>query len=459
MAKFLIMSGGGDGLGIGLRLKQEGNDVAAWIREGQAKSNYDGLLRKVKRWDDFLTADTIVVFDSSGGGRTADRLRARGHFVVTGGSFADQLELDRAVAFEFMQRAGIKLPEYQEFSSFDKAKAYVKKRDTRLAFKPSGESAKQFGSYLAYDAEDMIEVLDSIGEEHIGRPEFILQDFVEGTEVSSEGWFNGETFMRPFNHTIERKHMMDGDLGPSAGCTGNIVWVHEDPTPVMEEGILKMEPILREYNFLGPIDLNTIVNKEGVWALEFTPRFGYDAFPSLMELFESPIGPTLEAIARGSRPTRLPLKNSIASALRLSIPPYPTERYKAPEGIPIRGFTRSDRAHLYFYDVKLNDKLKLVSTAACGAIVTITGTGDSIIEAMEGPTKLAERAKIADKQYRTDLVSAFVEHWCELDTYIRKEPALASDTVPGESDVHTDPSRGGPVGSVLEPSVRSAPAS
>ncbi len=115
--KFLLISGGGDGLGLALRLRMEGNDVGVWIREGRAKSNYDGLLAKPKKWDEFLDASTIVIFDSSGGGRTADRLRARGHFVFAGSTFADSLELDRTIALDFMSQAGIRTPESKTFRS------------------------------------------------------------------------------------------------------------------------------------------------------------------------------------------------------------------------------------------------------------------------------------------------------------------------------------------------------
>src|SRR6267154_2750732 len=102
MSKFLLLSQGGDGLGLALRLKQNGHQVAAWIRGKLEKDNYDGLIEKVRKWEDYLDKDTIIVFDSSGGGKTADRLRSRGHFVFAGSSFADNLEHDRELAFELL---------------------------------------------------------------------------------------------------------------------------------------------------------------------------------------------------------------------------------------------------------------------------------------------------------------------------------------------------------------------
>ncbi len=421
--KFLLISGGGDGLGLALRLKMEGHNVAISIKEPRAKSNYDGLLVKPKKWDDFLDASTIVIFDSSGGGRTADRLRARGHFVFAGSTFADSLELDRPLALDFMSQAGIRVPESKTFRSWEKAKGYVKERNTRLVFKASGDTGNFLGSYVSYDPGDLIEMLDHFAEVTAGqgKPEFILQDFIEGTEVSSEGWFNGQEFMSPWNHTLERKQLMNDGLGPSGGCAGNLVWLERESNHVIEEGIARMAPILREHEYIGPIDLNTVVNKEGVWGLEFTPRFGYDALPALLELVEGGIGGTIAAMARGEVPTSLPLVDRKAAGLRISIPPYPSEHFHPDEGIPIRGLTREDRDHLYFFDVKLNDANHLVSTNAFGAIVTVTGSGEGITDAFVGPMEIAKRAKIPQKQYRTDLVNVFIREWAKFDQLTRKE--------------------------------------
>jgi len=421
--KFLVISGGGDGLGLALKLRMQGNDVATWIREGRAKDNYTGLLRKPDRWSEALEPDTVVIFDSSGGGRTADRLRARGHFVFAGSTFADQLELDRPLALGIMAEAGIKTPTSKTFTSWEKAKAYVKERDTRLVFKASGKTGDYLGSYVSYDAGDLIEMLDYFAQVTAGKgkPEFVLQDFVKGIEISTEGWFNGDRFMSPWNHTIERKQLLNDGLGPSGGCAGNIVWCTKDMNHVIEEGIARMAPVLRDNEYIGPIDLNAVVNDEGVWGLEFTPRFGYDALPAILELFESPVGDVIASMARLEYPTELPMSGRYAAGVRLSIPPYPSEHFHPDEGIPIRGLTRDDRDHLYFFDVKLDDGNKLVSTAAFGAIVTITGSGDSITEAFSGPMEIADRAKIPQKQYRTDLGELFLDEWCKFDRCIKRE--------------------------------------
>jgi phosphoribosylamine---glycine ligase len=407
MSKFLFMSNTGDGLGLALHLKGKGHQVAAWLRDKRAKRNYDGLLEKPRRWESFLTKETIVVYDSSGGGRTGDRLRASGYSVFMGSVFADALELERDVAFEYMQQVGIKVPHSETFHDWEDGRVYAKKEGGRLAFKPSGKLAddQAVGSYVGSDEDDLVEMLHYFESVATHPPDYELQEFIDGVAISTEGWFNGERFMVPFNHTVERKQTMNGNLGPSGGCAGNLVWAWQTGTNhIIEEGIKLMGPVLAEFGYVGPIDLNSIVNEQGVWALEFTPRFGYDALPSFLELFQGDIGDDLIApLARGDKPKEFVMKGGLGSALRVNVPPYPSDQFHHEGNVPIRGLERKDRDHLFFYDVMFNERNQLVTSPAYGAVVAITGHGFDSEEAFAGPMAIAKKAKIPEKMYRTDL--------------------------------------------------------
>ena len=419
--RFLLISGAGDGLGLALRLRMDGHEVATWIRESRSKDNYAGLLHRIPNgWEKWLTPETVVIFDSTGGGRTAERLKARGVPVFAGSQFADELELDRDVAYEIMREVGIKTPHSETFTSWDEGKAYVRKSGKRLAFKPSGALGGDVGSYVAYDTEDMLEMLDVMAERTKQKPEFELQDFVKGVCISSEGWFNGVEFMTPFNHTLERKQLMNQDLGPSGGCAGNIVWQCGLGTLCTAQGIQRMERILAHHEYVGPIDLNAVVNDEGVWGLEFTPRFGYDAMPAFLELVEGDLGAVIASMARREHPKSFAVRHGFAGAVRVSVTPYPNEKFPADEGMPVRGLTREDRAHTYMYDLALNDKNRLVTTKAHGLVAVFTGHGDTIPGAMKGPYEMAERLRVGGKQYRTDLTGLFMDEFDQVGPWTKE---------------------------------------
>ena len=417
MSRFLLISGDGDGLGVALRLKEEGHAVTVQIRNRKARGDYDGLLNKTEAFERVLTPDTIVLFDSTGGGKTAERLRAQGHAVFGASMFADQLELDRELALGLMEEAGILVPPSQHFVSWQDGIAYVRERPERYCFK---SDKNKLTSYVASSPEDMIEFLQK-QEKEGETAQFELQDFVKGFEISTEGWFDGQSFARPFNHTFEKKKLMNDDIGPSSGCVGNIV----EACPmcrIVEEGILRFEGILRYHGYVGCIDLNTICNEEGVWGLEWTPRLGYDAFPALMEMLTVPLADIVTRYARGGSGGDFPMNTTgYGAALRVSIPPYPCEDVDAPRDVAIRGLVRADRPHAYFYNVVLDPDGQLRSSGAWGATVAFTGFGETIPDAMGRCEEMAKRVELRDKQFRTDLTGEFIEAHAAYKAYIQPQ--------------------------------------
>ena len=413
-----------------MRLKEEGHGVSVHIRNKKARGDYEGLLNKVDNIENRLTPDTVIVFDSCGGGKTAERLRSQGYSVFGSSVFADQLELDRELALGLMSEAGILVPPSQHFVSWQDGIAYVRDRPERYCFK---SDKNKLTSYVASSPEDMIEFLGK--QEKDGEmAQFELQDFVKGFEISTEGWFDGQSFARPFNHTFEKKKLMNGDIGPSSGCVGNIV----EACPmcrIVAEGILRFEGILRYHGYVGCIDLNTICNDDGVWGLEWTPRLGYDAFPALMEMLTVPLGELITRYARGGSGGDFPMNTEgFGAALRVSIPPYPCEDVDAPRDVAIRSLIRADRPHAYFYNTYLAADDQLRSSGAWGAIAAFTAFGNTIPDAMGRCEEIAKRAEIRDKQYRTDLTDEFIAAHIRYKTYIKPEisiPEAAMEAVAG----------------------------
>lgn len=419
--RFFLISGDGDGCGIARRLVDEGHDVTVQIKNPKARSDYDGLLKKTDKLE--TEKGTIVLFDSTGGGKTAERLRGQGFDVLGASMFAQQLEMDRHLALELMADSGIQVPPSQHFTDWDAGRQYIETVGERLCYKSDDNGGT---SYVASGPEDMLEYLRH-AEKEGEKPDFELQQFVKGLEISSEIWFDGIDWVPPANHTFEKKQLMNDDIGPSSGCAGNVVWAcTQTYCRICEEGVKQFIPMLRQQGYRGPIDLNTIVNAEGVWGLEWTPRFGFDAFPALMEMMTEPLGETLEKYARGERQVKFPLREKgFGAALRVTIPPYPFDRKSetlAPKGIAIRELVRADRNHAYFYNVLLDDEGKLRSSGAFGAIAAFTGFGDTVFDAMGKCEEIAKRVDLKEKQFRTDLGERFSRSYQEFQQIAAVQP-------------------------------------
>jgi len=118
-----MISSDGDGLGIARRLVDEGHDVTVQIKNPKARRDYDGLLKKADKL--VVDKDSLYLFDSTGGGKTAERLKGQGHPVLGASIFAQQLEMDRHLALELMADAGIQVPPSKHFTDYDSGRQYV----------------------------------------------------------------------------------------------------------------------------------------------------------------------------------------------------------------------------------------------------------------------------------------------------------------------------------------------
>ena len=103
---------------------------------------------------------------------------------------------------------------------------------------------------------------------------FQLQRRVTGVEVAVGAFFNGKQFVYPVNINFEHKKLFPGSLGPPTGEMGtSMFW--SPPNQLFNQTLLKMESKLAEEGYVGYIDVNCIVNGNGIYPLEFTSRFGY----------------------------------------------------------------------------------------------------------------------------------------------------------------------------------------
>ena len=422
--KFLMYSCCGEGAQILKRIQDEGNECALFIKDKIYKNVFDGILDKVEEdaIASYVDDDTTTIFDMSGNGNIAEDLRRQGYFVYGASKFADKLEHDRNFGFSIMEQCGIKIPEYKEFKSFQDGIEYVQASKARLVFKPNGSMPCKL-TYVSDDSEQLVQYLKFV-EKRFSKDikSFILQEFIEGCVVSSEIFVSCGKVLFPHNHTVEVKKSMNDDLGPSTGCSGNITW-NCTRSKIIDKGVMRAASIFRGLDYTGQIDLNAVVNESGVYGLEWTPRFGYDATPTYLTLLDIDYGQFFADCARGDLKKEFSKSEQYAGSIRISIPPYPmevksgldTEKVSPNEGIPIQNW-EDIQEDCYFYEVMIDDD-KLEHSGGTGVICLGIGHGDTPEKSLDTPYKIAEQIKIPDKQYRTDLKEVLGKMVKEVEQY------------------------------------------
>jgi phosphoribosylamine--glycine ligase len=155
-----------------------------------------------------------------------------------------------------------------------------------------------------------------------------------------------------------------------------------------------MEPLLRQNGYCGYINLNTIVNPQGIWPLEFTCRFGYPGFAILDPLQATSWAELFRAMVARSRAT-IDTRPGFSVGVVLTTRPFPyIRRYvDEPIGLPILfegDPSPEDHRHLHYGEVG-REEGELVTAGYHGWTLVVTGVGPTIPAAQAQAYGLADR--------------------------------------------------------------------
>ena len=272
--KFLFDSLSGLIGDIAWQVSKEGHEVRYYIKDQKEADIADGFVAKSENPEkDAEWADIIVFDDTLGQGEKAHALRAQGKKVIGGSAYSDRLEDDRSFGQEELKKAGVNIIPYREFDSFDEAMEHVVKNPDRYVIKPSGEAQNVKRRLFVgeeEDGQDVIRMLDAYKRAFSDEIKvFQLQRRITGVEVAVGAFFNGKQFIYPVNINFEHKKLFPGNLGPPTGEMGtSMFW--SPPNQLFNQTLLKMESKLAEEGYVGYIDVNCMVNGNGIYPLEFT---------------------------------------------------------------------------------------------------------------------------------------------------------------------------------------------
>jgi phosphoribosylamine---glycine ligase len=324
--KFLFVSYTGLIADIAWQVVKEGHEAKLYIEDPEEKEVGDGFVPKIADWKSEVDWADVVVFDDVlGMGAMAEELRKKNKRVVGGSPYTDRLEDDRGFGQAELKAAGVSIIPQENFTSFDAAVAYVTANPNRYVIKPSGEAQNEKRLLFVGEEEDGRDVIQVLGDYKRAWSAkikaFQLQRRVVGVEVATGAFFNGKEFVSPICVNFEHKKLFPGDIGPPTGEMGTSMFWSE-PNKIFNATLKKMEPKLAEERYTGYIDVNCIVNNNGVYPLEFTARFGYPCISIQQEGLLTPMGELLLKMADGSL-SRVRARSGFQIGVRIVVPPFP----------------------------------------------------------------------------------------------------------------------------------------
>jgi phosphoribosylamine--glycine ligase len=236
-----------------------------------------------------------------------------------------------------------------------------------------------------------------------------LQRRVLGVEVATGAFFNGREFVYPICVNFEHKKLFPGDIGPSTGEMGTAMFWSE-PNKIFNQTLRKMEPALAREGYVGYIDVNCIVNANGVYPLEFTARFGYPTISIQQEGLLTPMGELLQGLAAGTL-MRVRARTGYQVGVRVVVPPFPysdPQRFETSSKDAVILFKTKSREGFHLEDVKLVNGEWLV-TGTSGVVLIVCGTGPSMRHAQKQAYNRVRNVMIPNMYYREDIGDRWIE--------------------------------------------------
>lgn len=392
-----MLSKEGDGCGVAWKLTQEGHSVDLWIKQPEYSHALKGIVNRIPSFRPHVADADLVICDLVGFSEYAPLFKRLGKPMLGCSEIADMLELDRRRGLEVLQRAGVATPTTHYFDSPKSAATLKWTHAPGYVIKPSN-NLHVSKTYMCENEETYKWALTTFSADQ----ELIVQEVVEGVEISTEGWFNGRDWIPPFNHTFEEKPLAAGGVGVMTGCMGNVVYPLKEPNKLVRETVMKLEPMLRKVSYKGPIDVNCIVSEHTALALEITARFGYDAIEALMHGMKGPVGSFLFDVATGIAKS-MPLHGfDYLIAVRVVCPPYPDQRQDtSTRGSPVLGL-EGPGGSVFPCDVYKEGKNYLYS-ASDGVLAKVAANGRDVREARRRVYARVDDVRALGAYYRNDI--------------------------------------------------------
>ena len=411
--KILFVSKWGEILDLANAAQKEGNSVKFYIGYKPWDQIGKGFVPKVKDWKEHIDWADLIVFDYTGYGKIASDLKKEGKLVVGGTEYTDLLELDRSFGQDELKRHKIKTLPFKEFHTFHEAVDYVKANPNSYVIKPSGEI--QDLKQLLYvgtedDGSDIIRVLKAYEKswgDKMGI--FQLQRKVKGVEISVAAFFNGSKFLKPINITFEHKKLFPKELGVSTGEMGTAMfWTNN--SPIFNATLSKFEATLAKENFVGHIDINCIVNSNGIYPLEFTSRFGFPQIQIQRAGIMEPFGNFLYKLASGEN-FNINTKPGFQVGAYIVVPPFPYQDKKtfelfSKDAVVVAKKEMKEGLHPMHLKMVRDEWL---ITGDSGVPLLVSGTGLTMRDAQKMMYNRISNVIVNNGYYRTDIGDRWFE--------------------------------------------------
>lgn len=277
--KFLVIDTGGIHVDTARKLGKEGHKVYYYTPYQEVYPQFKkyapgvGVPELIKVYDWATVVDEVdcIFFPYVGMGMLADWLRQRG-YVVFGAGKGEEIEQDRPLSIQIMEKVGVKYPDTYSVIGIEAAITQLKELFGQKHETNQNATGKYFvkfnifrgeiDSFPAKSVEEAEFMFDSIRASlgpYANKIPITLQKTVEGVETGADLFFNGDKFISP------------GMVGFESG--DNYVGYITDDLSIFKNDLDRMAKYLRTVNYRGAFSFECIFDGHDNYWIDHTTRF------------------------------------------------------------------------------------------------------------------------------------------------------------------------------------------
>jgi phosphoribosylamine--glycine ligase len=368
-------------------------------------ADVDGIVRLARERD----VDLVVVGPEAPlVAGVVDALMADGVAAFGPGRQAARIEGSKAYAKELMRDVGVPTASHTVFRDREEAAAHLACASYPAVLKADVLAAGK-GVIIATDEREAREALDVFfGEKRFGETEVVLEELLEGEELSLLAACDGERAL-PLAPAQDYKRIFDGDTGPNTGGMGSyspVPGIDPDYARAMVASI--HQPIVDELHrrgtpYHGILYAGLMMTAGGPRVLEYNCRFGDPETQAVLPRLRSDLLDLLEgAVQRGGLAGVEPQWSpNWAVTVVLASRGYPASSSKGDE---ITGLDAIDSHDVEVLHAGTAERDGTLVTNG-GRVLNVTGVGATPGEARSRAYAAAERIEFDGKQMRTDIAA------------------------------------------------------
>jgi phosphoribosylamine---glycine ligase len=324
---------------------------------------------------------------------------------------AARIEGSKAYAKELMRDCGVPTASHVLFRDRDEAAAHLACASYPAVLKADVLAAGK-GVIIAQDEREARAAIDVFfGEKRFGETEVVLEQFLQGEELSLLALCDGERAV-PLAPAQDYKRIFDGDEGPNTGGMGSyspVPGIDSDRAREIAERV--HQPIVDELRrrgtpFHGVLYAGLMMDADGEpKVLEYNARFGDPETQAVLPRLRSDL---LELLEASTRPSGLAgvdpeWSDDWAVTVVLASRGYPES---SSSGDPIAGLDEADGAEVFHAGTAERDG-EIVT--AGGRVLGVTGLGATPGEARDRAYAAADRIRFDGRQLRSDIAARAVD--------------------------------------------------